>query len=103
MPRPLFAFALTAGIAMSLALPLISLASLAAPKGDGPFLVMVLPFAGGADEIIRRAGGERIGPLSTRFAAVSAHAPASALMAAGAFAVHSVAALPFLCTTELDE
>lgn len=103
MPQSIFKISLVSGVVLCLLVPFIGLAGHALPQGDGPFLVLSLPFATTASAVIRDAGGVAVGPMSTAIAAVSSNASAEDLIRAGAFSVQSVAALPFFCSTESSQ
>ena len=103
MSKSLNVLLISFGLSLSLLMPFIGLAASALPEGEGPYLIFVSPFGEGASAVIEKAGGTAIGPIATQFAAISADVAAAELIKAGAFSVQSVAALPFLCSTEPSE
>lgn len=100
MSQPWCTFALMFGVALSLFMPVLGIAAQSLPEGDGPFLVLAMPFQQDVSEIIGHAGGMVVGPKTSAISAISANASASDLVAAGAFSVLAVDAIPFLCSTK---
>lgn len=90
---------LAAGLATCFASAALAVIPVQAP-GDGPFLVIAAPWDGGPSAVVKRAGGQLVGPETAPLAVLATDASADDLKVAGAWFVTSPSALPFLCETE---
>lgn len=75
----------------------LAMASGNAPAPDDPVLVVTLPWGADPTEVVARAGGQAIGPVSAPLAVLASGATAAAFKAEGAFAVLPATALSLLC------
>jgi len=90
-------FLLSVGLA-SLAAPVaIGLAGTAPPGPEDAVLVVTWPWAEDPAQVVARAGGRDIGPVSAPMAVLASGATVAAYRAAGAIAVLPASALALLC------
>ncbi|NBE07577.1 hypothetical protein [Paragemmobacter ruber] len=64
---------------------------------DEPVLVVTLPWGADPIEVVARAGGQPIGPVSAPLAVLASGATVAAFKAEGAFAVLPATALSLFC------
>jgi hypothetical protein len=83
------------GLAGALVAPVLAMP--AAKAGTGPFLVVALPFAGGAEAVVARAGGQLSAPASALMGVIAAGVSAENLRDAGALLVLAPTDPSFLC------
>ncbi|NEX46414.1 hypothetical protein [Pseudotabrizicola algicola] len=88
------AMALT-GLAGAVIAPVLAMPP--AGAGEGPFLVVALPVAGGAEAVVERAGGASVTPVPALMGVIASGASADRLRAAGAFLVLAPPDPSFFC------
>ncbi|MBR9840786.1 MAG: hypothetical protein GYB50_23265 [Rhodobacteraceae bacterium] len=97
MDALLLALALRVGGGMALA---SALGPAAPGAASGPVLVIAPPWAGTAAELVRRAGGAPVGPVTAPFGALAVFdsaAPVDRLLALGAWTVRDARSIASLC------
>ncbi|MCZ8333877.1 MAG: hypothetical protein O9328_06410 [Rhodobacteraceae bacterium] len=88
---------LTVGLATLAATAVLGLTSDEAPQPDEPVLVVTLPWGDDPTEVVARAGGQAIGPMSAPLAVLASGATAAAFKSSGAFAVLPASTLSLFC------
>jgi hypothetical protein len=88
---------MTVGLATLAATALLAMTSGEVPATDDPVLVVTLPWGEDPADVVARAGGQAIGPLSAPLAVLASGATVAAFKAEGAFAVLPAAALSLFC------
>lgn len=88
---------MTVGLATLAATVVLGMSGGQAPDADDPVLVVTLPWGDDPAEVVARAGGEAIGPVSAPLAVLASGATVAAFKASGAFAVLPASALSFIC------
>lgn len=88
---------MTVGLATLAATVVLGLTSGDAPGADDPVLVVTLPWGDDPAEVVARAGGQAIGPLSAPLAVLASGATVAAFKSSGAFAVLPASTLALLC------
>lgn len=68
--------------------------------GDGPVLVVVLPWGASPEQVVLRAGGRLVGPEQAPLSVLAQGATPEQFRAAGAWLVADPGRLPFLCAAE---
>lgn len=91
---------LTVGIASMAVPPVVGLAGAAEPGAEDAVLVVTWPWAEDPAEVVARAGGQDIGPVSAPMAVLASGATVEAYRAAGAIAVLPASALALLCESQ---
>lgn len=97
MPNLMTWVLLTVGMATLAATAVMALTPHEAPQPDDPVLVVTLPWGDDPADVVARAGGQAIGPVSAPLAVMASGASAAAFMASGAFAVLPAASLSLFC------
>lgn len=88
---------MTVGLLTLAATVPMAVATGAVPASDDAVLVVTLPWGADPIEVVARAGGQAIGPVSAPLAVLASGATAAAFKAEGAFAVLPATALSLLC------
>lgn len=88
---------LTVGLATLAATAVVGLTSDEPLQPDEPVLVVTLPWGDDPSEVVARAGGQAIGPMSAPLAVLASGATAAAFKSSGAFAVLPASTLSLFC------
>lgn len=88
---------MTVGLATLAATAVLGLTTPEMTDPDAPVLVVTLPWGDDPADVVTRAGGQAIGPVSAPLAVLASGATEAALRASGAFAVLPASALSFFC------
>lgn len=88
---------MTVGMATLAATAVVGLTTPEKPHPDEPVLIVTLPWGDDPADVVTRAGGQAIGPISAPLAVLASGATEAAFKASGAFAVLPASALSLFC------
>ena len=87
------------GFVTCFGLQFVGMAMGAQLSDDTPMLVVAPPWSGGAEEVVRVAGGSIVGPTQAPLSALATGASVDAFKSAGAWFLVDPGALSFFCVS----